>query len=325
MLYVPIQLHAQDIHFSQFFASPLTLNPALAGMHNYDLRIVDNYRSQWFTLGVPYNSNAVSADFPIYTQKRTFAGSLLAVYDASGDARLRVSKIYGSFSYILKKKDQVFALALQPGYVLKNFDIGSITFPDQYNVVSGTFDPNLPTSGNYSGNQISYFDANAGAYWSGTFEKFNVRSGLSMYHLNRPKESFLNNNNTLSIRTQFFANASFELSQAWSLQPMLLYMEQEKASQFQLGTLLRMNNIAKQSIEYVYYGAFIRTGYKRNIDAAVFHVGTKYKEIGLGLSYDVNISSLRQISNYQGALEISIIYGKLNSLLNQITIPCERF
>jgi len=73
--------HAQDVHFSQFFASPISLNPALSGSHNYDLRIVDNYRNQWFTLGIPYVSNAVSADFPDWKPIAFDEGYLLFLYE----------------------------------------------------------------------------------------------------------------------------------------------------------------------------------------------------------------------------------------------------
>ncbi|HOA38555.1 MAG TPA: type IX secretion system membrane protein PorP/SprF, partial [Flavihumibacter sp.] len=37
-------LKAQDPHFSQFFASPLTLNPAYTGKFNGTVRVSGNYR-----------------------------------------------------------------------------------------------------------------------------------------------------------------------------------------------------------------------------------------------------------------------------------------
>ncbi|MES1226414.1 MAG: type IX secretion system membrane protein PorP/SprF, partial [Bacteroidota bacterium] len=41
---------AQDPNFSQFFASPLTLNPALTGKFDGVYRVAGNYRNQWPTI-----------------------------------------------------------------------------------------------------------------------------------------------------------------------------------------------------------------------------------------------------------------------------------
>ena len=38
---------AQDPNFSQFYSSPLTLNPALTGKFNGVLRATGTYRNQW--------------------------------------------------------------------------------------------------------------------------------------------------------------------------------------------------------------------------------------------------------------------------------------
>ena len=45
---------AQDIHFSQFHAAPVLLNPALTGAFGGEARFIANYRSQWQEIPVPY-------------------------------------------------------------------------------------------------------------------------------------------------------------------------------------------------------------------------------------------------------------------------------
>src|SRR5580765_1547389 len=57
---------AQDPSFSQFFASPLTLNPALTGKFNGDLRVAGNYRNQWPTVNKAYVTSTLSIDLPIF-------------------------------------------------------------------------------------------------------------------------------------------------------------------------------------------------------------------------------------------------------------------
>src|SRR4028118_1209504 len=63
------EAHAQDPHFSQFFASPLTLNPALTGKFDGNLRVAGNYRNQWPTINRAFTTSAVSVDFPIMTER----------------------------------------------------------------------------------------------------------------------------------------------------------------------------------------------------------------------------------------------------------------
>ena len=63
LLLVTDVVSAQDPSFSQFFASPLTLNPALTGKFNGDLRVAGNYRNQWPTVNKAYVTSTLSIDF----------------------------------------------------------------------------------------------------------------------------------------------------------------------------------------------------------------------------------------------------------------------
>ncbi|MBL7808489.1 MAG: type IX secretion system membrane protein PorP/SprF, partial [Saprospiraceae bacterium] len=55
---------AQDIHFSQFYQSPLNLNPAMTGVMNCNHRFVANYRNQWASIlkNRAYNTYSASYD-----------------------------------------------------------------------------------------------------------------------------------------------------------------------------------------------------------------------------------------------------------------------
>ena len=44
---VVFNLNSQDIHFSQFYMSPLNLNPAMTGVMNGNIRLTGNYWNQW--------------------------------------------------------------------------------------------------------------------------------------------------------------------------------------------------------------------------------------------------------------------------------------
>jgi hypothetical protein len=66
----PSTLKAQDIHFSQFSFSPANLNPAYTALFDGDVRFVANYRNQWFTVPVNYNTVSLVCRYEfIYAQK----------------------------------------------------------------------------------------------------------------------------------------------------------------------------------------------------------------------------------------------------------------
>src|SRR5689334_14215292 len=60
---------AQDPNFSQFFVSPLTLNPAMTGKFVGDFRIAGNYRDQWPAISKAYVTTTASFDMPILRSK----------------------------------------------------------------------------------------------------------------------------------------------------------------------------------------------------------------------------------------------------------------
>src|SRR6187549_3041927 len=63
------ELSAQDPHFSQFFASPLTLNPALTGKFDGLFRVAGNYRDQWPAISKAFITSTISVDMGILRNK----------------------------------------------------------------------------------------------------------------------------------------------------------------------------------------------------------------------------------------------------------------
>src|SRR5437773_12412710 len=85
-------LFAQDFHFSQFYNSPLTLNPALTGKMDGVFRLAVNYRNQWFTLTntqTAYATYAGSFDAPINFGKNALGLGLVVVNDRAGEGVLK--------------------------------------------------------------------------------------------------------------------------------------------------------------------------------------------------------------------------------------------
>ena len=85
------KLNAQDIHYSQFFASPFLLNPANAGFINCDYRLTGIYKNQWTGIPVPYTSFACTGDMRFIkgsSSKDFFGVGLMAQTDKAGDIAL---------------------------------------------------------------------------------------------------------------------------------------------------------------------------------------------------------------------------------------------
>ena len=85
LLSLSLLVNAQDPHFSQFFSSPLTLNPAFTGKFDGTLSVAGNYRNQWPAFNNVYTTSTLSVDFDILKDK-------LPDYDTWG---IRSSGTYG--------------------------------------------------------------------------------------------------------------------------------------------------------------------------------------------------------------------------------------
>jgi len=135
----------QDLHFSQFNFSPLNQNPANTNFFDGDYRLVGNYKNQWPTVPVRFNTVSLSVDMNFITLKNNdrIGGGILFFFDKAGDSRFTSLNGGLSFSYI-KSLDKNFqnaiSLGVQVGIISKTFDYTKLTFDNQWN--GDVFDPN---------------------------------------------------------------------------------------------------------------------------------------------------------------------------------------
>ncbi|HEY4799104.1 MAG TPA: PorP/SprF family type IX secretion system membrane protein [Bacteroidia bacterium] len=314
---------AQDIHFSQYYFSPIELNPANTGNYEGDWRFVNNYRSQWKNIIKPYNTLAVGFDKPIYFYNEKFSAGFQFINDKSGGS-LKVNEFLFSGAYHKSLNGHNLHGGLQAGYVRKRIDLSDLTFPDQLNWDNGTFDNSLPNHETGLNTSLGFLDMNFGLGWNKKFKKLEPTVGFSLFHFNYPKESFFGQTNRLKPRKVFTAEVTYSLSGKVALIPRWLIVGETKASEMLLGTNIRYK-LDAVSVPFVFVGASYRDGFKNNTDAAIVTSGLRYKNFDVGISYDLNISSLHVATNYRGAFEIAIIYTAPNTRLTKIQIPCERY
>lgn len=316
---------AQDIHFSQFFMSPQSLNPSLSGSHKGELRLTDIYRAQWFTLKFPFRSHYFSLDHPFFIRENKFSYGFSLVYDNSGDEVFNLSKYYLTLSWHPALGKGQLNLGIQAGYAERNYNFNKLTFPDQYDKISGYYDPYIPTADAGISQKINFYDVNAGISWASFTGNIKPEIGLAVFHINQPQESFTSSLNYLPVRKTAFFKFSFPISDYWQLSPAWMFSEMNKASEMLTGIILGYKIMqGKFNLKNINSGIFIRNGFKRNTDAVIIMGSLSYKRFDIGLSYDLNISTLGKYTGYQGAIELALIYTAISKVFDKHKIPCER-
>jgi type IX secretion system PorP/SprF family membrane protein len=318
---------AQDPNFSQFFASPLTLNPAFTGKFDGDFRVAGNYRNQWPTINNAFTTYTASADFSILKSRISevdqFGVGIMGFRDQSGNGVLKYDYVSFSTAYH-KGLDEdgynQFGAGLQATYATKKLDVTSLKFEDMLR--SDGFTGITQESFASSRLNRSYLDVNAGILYTGTSNGLNnYYAGVSMYHINRPKESFLNGQFYLPSRVTIQAGGMIPVGQDDAIHFSANHSRQANATNTLIGGAYMMNMNPGQPLPTnLYLGSWIRFG-----DAIIPYVGLEFGEFHIGATYDVNVSSLKPASNMRGGAEFSLIYIKQPKDPNRKKLNCPKF
>jgi len=325
-IFIVKMLGAQDLHFSQFFNSPLTTNPANTGfIPDADYRIGASYRNQYSALmDVPYKTMSIFGDAQVFRNKLEngwlgLGGVILR--DVAGSGSLTSTKIYGSVAYHqLLGNSSLLTAGFNLGWANKRIDQSKLKFPDQFD---GKFFDG-PTSVVLANNNISYFDVQAGmnyAYFP--TEDIYINAGYSIHHVNRPKETFFaeeaSDSNRIAMRHIGFINAIYKLNDNVIINPNAYYTTQAKASELVFG-LNGAYNLSGDGAKQLIAGLYYRFG-----DAIVPMIGFELNHVRFTFSYDVTVSSLHNFNNYRGASEFNVIkngyYNEFNGNRRQTLCP----
>src|SRR5436190_8635702 len=216
---VAVKLEAQDPHFSQFFSSPMTLNPAFTGKFNGIVRAAGNYRNQWPTINRAYVTGTASVDFPILASHipmtDTWGVELMGYTDKSADAA--VSFNYFSFSTAYHKgldEDGYHQLGagFQVTYSNMLINTSKLKFEDQLTPFG--FTGTTSEIFNNTTLKSNYIDVNAGIlYTASSTDKNNMYAGVSLYHINRPEQQFTGVNYELYPRATLHAGGYFPIGE----------------------------------------------------------------------------------------------------------------
>lgn len=303
---------SQDIHFSQFFETPLLRNPALAGIFSGDLRIQGVYRTQWNSVTVPYQTGSVNAEYklPVGNSNDFLSLGGEVLYDKAGTVALTATHILPTVNYhksLSEEKNMYLSLGFMGGLVQRRIDRSKMTTNSQYNGTA--YDPTLNDGETFLNSGYTYFDGSVGISFNsqiGASEDNNIILGAAYHHFNH------------SSKISFYGNSQLEMIPKWVFSAGLRmgvtdysfitfqgdYSKQGASTETIGGVLYSYKLDDPIDPKYIFHaGAFLRWK-----DAIIPVAKMEYKPFTIAVSYDVNVSQLKTASSGRGGFELSISY-----------------
>ncbi|MDI1321840.1 MAG: type IX secretion system membrane protein PorP/SprF [Algoriphagus sp.] len=329
-----ISAFAQDPQYSQYYAAPLYLNPAMAGSELTG-RVGFNYRNQWPSIDAKFTT--FSAYYDTYLPDYNSGIGIMVTQDTEGAAELRSTTISAIYSYELKLgENSYFRPGFQASYIRR--EIGfyeNLIFANQINP-NDPFGPTLPgTDIPGLGDPVSMLSLSLG----GMFFTENFWIGGAAHHVNEPNQSFIDGVSPLPMKLSVHAGYRISLGEGSMRQdfthlrkeryltPTINYKRQGPFEQLDVGAYFY--------VEPIVFGVWYRgLPYKpvenqSNRDAIVMMVGLNLLSgLNVGYSFDYTVSQLGIQSG--GAHEISLSWTLPNSnqgkpARRDTILPCPKF
>jgi type IX secretion system PorP/SprF family membrane protein len=321
--------YSQDIHFSQFFETPLLRNPALAGIFSGDIRVQAVYRNQWNSVTTAYQTGSFNAEYkkPIGRGDDflTIGGEIL--YDKAGTIALQSTHILPALNYhksLSTEKNRYLSLGFMGGWVQRSIDRSKVTTNSQYD---GTgFNPGFSDQEPNLTNSYSYLDGSVGMSFNtqvGENPDNNIYLGVGYHHFNK------------ATKVSFYGNPNYEMIPKWvgSLGVRMNineygfftiladYSKQGTFSETMAGALYSWKLDDIENPKYILHaGAFLRWK-----DALIPVAKLEFKPLAVSVSYDANISQLKTASSGRGGFELALTYQKYldrnNTSANAVRCP----
>ncbi len=301
---------AQDIHYSQFYANPLYLNPASTGVIDGVFRVGVNQKTQWLAVSKPYVSFSGSFDAPVYKSngRRHLLG--LGVQfntDRAGDSKYRclIGDLTASFTQSLDRRNRnKLSIGLSAGFQQRSLSDDALSFDEQYQ--GGVYNPDNPITEVLQREKYLFFDCGVGAAWTLTPNKRTFYTiGASVSHLTEPNVTHFDTHSKLHRKLVANFSSRISVAENFSISPAVYAAMQHTYYEILFGS----------GFEYEYYrnprsNRFAAGGglYYRLMDALIICATVQWENIRLGLSYDLNFSSLTVASHARGGFELSLYY-----------------
>ncbi len=327
IIFITCTVFGQDPHYSQFFANPLSLNPALTGSAPGKYRVTAQYRDQWRgALDFPLKTFGASGElkFPIGKLKKRPDLAGAGFYfgsDRVGSFELNTNQIqiFGAYHKSLNSRyNQYLSGGAYFGIVQRSISYEDLNFQDMFNAIDGY---DLPTAELLPANNLAFLDIGIGLnYFAHPSKSLAYYGGISLGHITRPNVSFYGSDgspnpnlvkiNKLFIKTSGYIGSSLKTSEYFFVEPRVLALIQGPHTEVNIGSNMKIK-IKNYSTRYLHFGPWIRFTDNENgfgLESIILSAGYEFDNTIIGISYDHNLSDI--IRDYKGinAFELNITY-----------------
>ena len=314
----------QDIHFSQFYNAPFDLNPALTGVFGGDMRFSSNYRNQWSSVPVAFQTLNVAYDQNFANKgmdRSFFAGGLIFQHDIAGISKLTRTKIGVSGSYTKRFSPKVFvSVGSQATFNHRTFNFSKLTFDNQYDPLLGVYDPNTGSGENFPTTNNNFFGLSAGINIriqqrdrEGLIDRLEERNkidfGVGLFHINQPDQRFLEEGAPLplAVRVNPYVLGTLMLGGDFDLLGNLSVQFQGPFHETIAGIGGKLH-LSKKPGNQVSLQLGFNIRFFDASDALFPAVQLNYNNWKVGFSYDSTISDFNAANKGRGGPEFSIQY-----------------
>ncbi len=314
-------IFAQDVHFSQFYANHLYLNPALTGS-SICPRIFMNYRNQWSSL--PNSYATYSASYDQYSESIHGGWGVMAINDVQGDGLLNTINLSGLYAYSAKITNKAhLKFGFQTSFITRSLNWNKITLGDMIDPITGA--AILPTNEPKPDDLQRYFvDFSTGFALYGQHYYF----GAAAHHLNtsgglteKKTTAFFPHRYTLHFGAEIPMFKRGRIKQKLDISPNIVIQHQQNSTQINYGIFL-----ARKLHYEIVVGTWLRQDLNLNINSFIYLFGFIYKNYKFAYSYDVNKSKLTNgiLNSHEVSLTLRM---RCNKRVNEkhYTIKCPQF
>ncbi len=297
-----------DPHFSQYYANPLWLNPALTGVTDGEYRVNINAKEQWTSINNGFLTAGASFDM---APKKNLALGAMVLNQRAGAIGFNQLNALLSGSYRIRfgqEGDQIINFGMQAGILAKSFDASKITLGSQYNPALG-YDPTLGFNEDIGSTNFLAPDVNAGImYFDGSgYKNVNVFAGAAVSHLTRPKDKFVGGESRVPMRFTGHGGARIRLNPGLEITPNFVYLMQGDAKEIAGGAYAQLMLGTESDL-------ILGSNYRVD-DSAIAFLGLHIKSMVVGLSYDFNTSTLNKATSSRGGFELSVSFTSRKGLI----------
>jgi len=310
----------QDLHFSQFFETPLLRNPSLAGLFKGDVRIQSVYRDQWNNVTTGYRTASLNGEYklPVGRSDDFMTLGMQLFYDKAGTVSFTNTQIMPALNYhksLSQDRNRYLSLGFMGGWVQHSIDLSKITTNSSYDgmgIGENITDPNY-----------SYLDGSVGMSFNSDLKNNSESSyfiGAAYHHFNRPKNSFYKNKETeLNPKWVFSGGLKLGVNDYSYITLQGDYSKQGSFKESVFGVMygFKFGEDPDEPAYGIHMGTYLRWN-----DALIPVIKLDYSPFSVAFSYDANISKLKPSSHGRGGFEISVTWiSKLANRSNPYLSP----